>query len=336
MESDRGLATSSSARILSQRNDAKALVENVCKGDARATARLISLIERDHPQVPEAMHLLQPHTGRAHVIGITGAPGCGKSTLVDQLITHVRANGLSVGVLAIDPSSPFTHGAILADRLRMQRHSTDRGTFIRSLASRRDVGGLSAATWDAVRILDASGRDIIFVETVGAGQLETDIVVGAHTVIVVTVPGLGDSIQAIKAGLMEIADVFVVNMADRAGADQTTLDLKDVLRLNSHRSIWEVPVLTTVAAAGQGVDELWATICRHREHLQATGTLGERLLNQAHAELLKGLERRWHRHLSEHMNGGSELARLAEEVAAGRIDVHSAVTLLWQELRPTS
>jgi LAO/AO transport system kinase len=267
------------------------------------------------------------------VVGITGASGCGKSTLVDQLIAVVRATGRRVGVLAIDPSSPFTHGAILGDRLRMQRHSTDPDTFIRSLASRDDVGGLSAATWDAVRILDASGRDIIFIETVGAGQLETDIVAGAHTVVVVSVPGLGDSVQAIKAGLMEIADIFVVNMADRPGAQQAVLDLQDMLRLNPDHPAWEVPVLTTVAVSGQGVEDLWGAISRHQAYLQETGDLADRLRNQARAELLKGLERRWHRYLQERMNGSGSLAHLTEEVASGRLDVHTAVALLWQELQ---
>jgi len=218
----------------------------------------------------------------------------------------------------------------------MQRHSTDPGTFIRSLASRDDVGGLSAATWDAVRILDASGRDVIFIETVGAGQLETDIVAGAHTVIVVTVPGLGDSVQAIKAGLMEIADIFVVNMADRPGVQQAVLNLQDVFRLNADlRPHSEVPVLTTVATAGQGVEELWGAIRRHRAHLEETGALADRLRDQARAELLKGLERRWHRYLRERMDGSGSLARLAEKVASRHLDVHAAVALLWQELQPS-
>lgn len=329
----RNVDTASKSRVVSRRYDPQALVAGVQQGDVRATARLISLAERNDAGVAEALRLLQPYTGCAHVVGITGAPGCGKSTLVDQLITIVRATGLCVGVLAIDPSSPFTHGAILGDRLRMQQHSTDPGTFIRSLASRDDVGGLSAATWDAVRILDASGRDVIFVETVGAGQLETDIVAGAHTVVVVTVPGLGDSIQAIKAGLMEIADIFVVNMADRPGAQQAVLNLQDMFRLNPDRPPWEVPVLTTVATAGQGVEELWGAIHRHRAHLEETGALADRLRDQARAELLKGLERRWHRYLWERMDGSGSLMRLAEEVASRRLDVHAAVALLWRELR---
>jgi len=330
---DQRNAATSETRF-SRRYDPQALAAGVRRGDIRATARLISLAERDDASAAEALRFLQPYTGRAHIVGITGAPGCGKSTLLDQLITVARAAGLCVGVLAIDPSSPFTHGAILGDRLRMQRHSTDPGTFIRSLASRDDVGGLSAATWDAVRILDASGRDVIFIETVGAGQLETDIVAGAHTVVVVSVPGLGDSVQAIKAGLMEIADVFVVNMADRPGAQQAVLDLRDMLRLNPDHPAWEVPVLTAVAVSGQGVDDLWGAISRHWAYLKETDALADRLRNQARAELLKGLERRWHRYLRERMDGSGSLARLTEEVASGCLDVHTAVALLWQELQP--
>lgn len=318
--------------LRSRKDDPQALAAGVRRGDLRAIARLITLAERNEAAVAEVMPLLQPHTGRAHIVGITGAPGCGKSTLVDQVITIARAATLRVGVVAVDPSSPFTRGAILADRLRMQRHSTDTGTFIRSLASRDELGGLSAATWDTVRILDAAGYDVILIETVGAGQLETDIVAGAHTVVVVAVPGLGDSIQAIKAGLMEIPDIFVVNMADRPDAAQVVNDLRDMLRLNPDHPTWEIPILTTVATVGAGLPELWAAIERHRAHLRESGTLAGRLKNQARAELLKSLDRQWHHHVQERVAASGSLARLAEEVASKRLDTYSAATQLWEEL----
>ena len=314
-------------------SDPDALAKAAQRGDMRATARLVTLAERNSPVAAEALRLLQPHTGRAHAVGITGVPGSGKSTLVDQLVETVRAAGLLVGVLAVDPSSPFTHGAILGDRIRMQRHSTDPGTFIRSLASRGDMGGLSAATWDAVRILDASGMDVIFVETVGAGQLETDIVGSAHTVVVATVPGLGDSMQAVKGGLMEIADIFVVNMADRPDANQAVINLQDMLRSKPNSPAWEVPVMTTVANAGKGIDELWQAIRRHRTHVQETGDPADRRLEQVRAELLRALERLWHDHMRKRLDETGNLRCIVEEVLSGRLDARTAVDRLWQELQ---
>ena len=317
------------------RDDPRALADRVGRGDVPATAVLLTLAERGDSRATEALRLLRPRTGRAHVVGITGVPGGGKSTLVDQLITVARGAGLQVGVLAIDPSSPFTHGAILADRVRMQRHSgDDQGTFIRSLSSRGDTGGISAATWDAARIMDASGRDVVFIETVGAGQVAVDIVGGAHTVVVVTVPGLGDSLQAIKAGLMEIGDIFVVNMADRPGVRQAVRALAGGLRPVGHeRPAWKVPVLTTVATTGEDVDKLWAAIRRHRVHLEETGAMTDRLRDQARAELLRRLERRSRDYLHERLDGDDAVDHLAGEVVSGDLDVHEAVALLWEKLR---
>ena len=325
------------AEASSGSDDPEALAAGVRRGDVWATSRLITLAELEDPRAGRALGLLQPHTGRAHIVGITGVPGGGKSTLVGQLITVARAAGLQVGVLAVDPSSPFTGGAILADRLRMRSQiADDPGTFVRSLSSRSDLGGLSAVTWDAARIMDASGRDVIFIETVGAGQAETEIAAGANTVVVVTVPGLGDSIQAMKAGLMEIADILVVNMADRPGVRETVRALRSGVRPLGHDpSPWKVPILTTEAVAGRGVEELWATIVSHREHLQATGAMADRRLDQARAELLKRLERRWGRHLRGRLEQDELLTRLAEQVASGGLGVHDAVGLLWDELVPS-
>ena len=312
-----------------------AFEDGVRQGDLGAIARLISLAEREDPRASDALRQLPPRSGSAHLVGITGVPGGGKSTLVDQLIRVVRAQGLSVGILAVDPSSPVTRGAILADRLRMQRRSAeDPGTFIRSLSSRGDLGGLSAAVWDATSILDASGKDVIFIETVGAGQLETDIVSSAHSVVVVTVPGLGDSVQAMKAGLIEIADVFVVNMADRPRVSQAVRHLEGLHLRSEDTPPWVVPVLTTVATSGEGVETLWETVRRHRTHLQETGAMADRLRNRARAELVKRLETRWRRRLRERLQGQGSIERITEEVVSGTLSVHDASALLWNEVDP--
>ena len=313
-------------------DDPPSLAAAVQSGSVRAISRLISLAEQEDDRASATLRLLRPRGDGAHLVGITGVPGSGKSTLVDQLIDVARAAGLTVAVLAVDPSSPFTGGSVLGDRLRMQRHSGDDGTFIRSLSSRGDMGGLSAAVWDAASVLGASGWDVIFIETVGAGQLETEIVSSAHTVVVVAAPGLGDSVQAMKAGLFEAADIFVVNMADRPQAAQTARRL-DELRLQSRDSpAWKVPVLTTVATNGEGVEALWETVRRHRAHLQDSGALGRRLRDRARAELARRLERRWHRHLQERLRQDGSITRLAEQVASGDLPVQDAADLMWERV----
>jgi LAO/AO transport system kinase len=311
--------------------DAMTLVDGVRGGQVRAVSRLISLIERREATAVDALRSLQPALGRAHVVGITGPPGSGKSTLLDRLIEIPRAANLRVAIVAVDPTSPFSRGAILADRLRMQRHANDPGTFIRSLASRDELGGLSEITWDAVRVLDAAGYDIILVETVGAGQLETDIVAGAHTVVVVTIPGLGDSVQAIKAGIMEIAHIFVVNMADRDKTSMAVNHLQEMLSLGTHRD-WEIPILTTVATQGQGLQELWEAICRHRASAKPDA-IADRRRDKARAELLKGLERRWRQHLRETLEASGSLELRVEQVASEQLDTHTACDALWRELQ---
>ncbi len=238
------------------------LAEKVLAGDARAAARLMRDLDDRVPAAIDELRALHPHTGRAFVLGVTGNPGAGKSTVVDGLIERYRKRGKRVGVVAVDPTSPFSGGAILGDRIRMQRHATDDGVFIRSLATRGHLGGLSRSTGDVVAVLDAMGFDVVIIETVGVGQDEVEIVSTAHTAVVVTVPGLGDDIQAIKAGILEIADVLVVNKADRDGADRTVRDLTHMLDL---RGGHPVDIVKTVATTGQGIDELVAAIDRHQQ-----------------------------------------------------------------------
>jgi LAO/AO transport system kinase len=250
------------------------LAEQILEGDVRATARLIRLIDDGDREALSELAELYRHAGKAHVIGFTGSPGVGKSTLVDRVVTKFREDGKTVGVLAVDPTSPFTGGAILGDRIRMQRHFLDEGVFIRSMATRGKFGGLTRSTADAIIVLDAMGKDAIIVETVGVGQDEVEIVDNAHTTVLVTVPGMGDDIQAIKAGLMEIGDLFVVNKADREGTSKTVRELKLMIHMSQDRyeaSGWVPPVVETMAIDDQGVDELYRSILEHRMHLLAHG-----------------------------------------------------------------
>jgi LAO/AO transport system kinase len=247
------------------------------EGNRAALARLLSLIERGGPDARAVGRLAYPLSGEGYTVGLTGAPGAGKSTLTSATIGHLRSLDLEVAVLAIDPSSPFTGGAILGDRVRMQDHATDPGVFIRSMATRGHLGGLSLATPEAVRLLDAIGRRWILVETVGVGQVEVEIAGKADTTVVVVNPGWGDSVQANKAGLMEIADIFVINKSDRAGADQTRRDLEGMLDLSDlPHSAWRPPILSTVGTTGEGVPELWDAVLAHREYATASGQLTER------------------------------------------------------------
>lgn len=250
--------------------DPDAIAKAVLAGDVRVAARLMRDLDDVRPGAVEVMRRLYPHTGRGYVLGITGNPGAGKSTVVDALIDYYRKAGKRVGVVAVDPSSPFSGGAILGDRIRMQRHATDDGVFIRSLATRGHLGGLSRSTSDVVAVLDAMGFDVVIVETVGVGQDEIDVVSQAETAVVVTVPGLGDEIQAIKAGILEIADVLVVNKADREGADRTVRDLTHMLELRPH-SAEPVEIVRTVATTGKGVDELAKACDRHRARASTEG-----------------------------------------------------------------
>ncbi|MEJ5349478.1 MAG: methylmalonyl Co-A mutase-associated GTPase MeaB [Desulfosoma sp.] len=316
------------------------IVDQILAGDVRAVARLLRDIDDQMPSAREILKELYPHTGRAYILGFTGSPGVGKSTLVDQMAMEYRKKGLTVGILAIDPTSPFTGGAILGDRIRMQRHFLDGGVFIRSLATRGHFGGLTKSTNDMITVLDAMGKDVIMVETVGVGQDEVDIANCAHTTILVTIPGMGDEVQAIKAGIMEIGNIFVVNKADREGSRKTVRELRNLIELGLRRSQdqhWEPPIIETEALKGRGVPELLEAVERHRQYLlendriqweavsqkRARTQLLETLREEALAELLRRMEKR-----------GQSLDDLVSKVTQRETDPYTVVQDLLQcELR---
>jgi LAO/AO transport system kinase len=305
------------------------LVERLLAGDRRALARIVTLIENRAPESRSILARLHAHGGRAHVVGMTGSPGAGKSTLVMQLTRELRKRGQRIGVVAVDPTSPFTGGAILGDRIRMQELAGDPNVFIRSMASRGNLGGLATATRDVVRALDAAGFDTIIIETVGAGQAEVEIVRAAQTVVVVTVPGMGDDIQAIKAGILEIADVFVVNKADRPGADQTAAELRMLLSLDAERKErpWRVPIVKTSAATGEGIAELADKLQAHLASLKESGQLTSRSGRQARSEMLALL----HAALLERIEatvGADEWNRLIEDVVERQTDPYTAADII--------
>ncbi len=267
------------------------IVERLVAGDRRALSRAMSIVENEEPGAREIMKEIHPRSGNAHLIGVTGPPGVGKSTLVDALAAEYRRTSATVGIVAVDPSSPFTGGALLGDRIRMQRHALDPGVFVRSLATRGKVGGISAATGAVAKLLDASGRTVVIIETVGAGQSEVEIMKHASTVIVVLAPGLGDDIQAIKAGILEIADIFVVNKADLEGAARTARDLESALELRAVAP-WAPPVLLTVSRTGEGVKELREKLEEHLAFLKREGGWEDRLARSARADLEDIIARR--------------------------------------------
>ncbi len=299
------------------------LAERLLAGDKRALARAISLVEDDDPEGWALVQDVYPHTGRASVIGFTGPPGVGKSTLLGALVRHARERDRQVAVLSIDPSSPFTHGALLGDRIRLSDHFLDPGVFIRSMASRGSLGGLSEATLQAALLMDAAGKDDVFLETVGVGQAEVDIIDHADTVVLVLMPGSGDSIQALKAGVMEIPDVIVVNKADHPLTDTMIREVKNVLALGPETS-WRVPVIKTEAARGEGVDALLGQIEAHRRHITEEGTLSKRRARNLRNEVLGLAAAKLRRDLESRARDDSEVAAMLDRVVRREIDPATA------------
>jgi LAO/AO transport system kinase len=312
--------------------DVPTLIEEVRAGDRRAIARAISMVEDDSEGLPELSRGLFAHTGRAHTIGLTGSPGVGKSSLTEQLVRAARASERGVAVLAIDPTSPFTGGALLGDRLRMQSHATDPEVFIRSMATRGHLGGMALAAPEAIRILDAAGKDVVFVETVGVGQAEVQVASATDTTLVVVAPGWGDAVQVSKAGILEIADVFVVNKADRDGATEAARDLEQMIGMGPALE-WTPPILRTSAANGEGIDELWEAIEGHRKHLDASGTLQRRRRERLAEELEDMVSLRLRRRVADLLEG--ELEAVADDVAERRIDPYEAAGILLERVRGT-
>jgi len=303
------------------------LAQRLLEGDKRALARAITLIENDDPAGWELVREVFPSTGRARIVGFTGPPGVGKSTLIGALTSALRERDRKVGVLSIDPSSPFTRGALLGDRIRLSEHFLDAGVFIRSMASRGALGGLSEATLQAALLMDASGKDDVLIETVGVGQAEIDIVDHGDTVVLVLMPGSGDSIQALKAGVMEIPDVICVNKADHPMTDTMIREIRGVLALGPAVS-WQVPIVRTEAVRGEGVAELEAKIAEHRAHIEAEGTLEERRARNLRNEVLEIAASRMRRELDAKVGADPSVAVLLERVVSRELDPASAATEL--------
>jgi len=309
------------------------ITSGVLAGNRRSIARAITIIENGKAEAKKLIASIYPHTGKAHLIGLTGPGGSGKSTLIEKIVREYRRRGKTVGVVAVDPTSPFTGGAFLGDRIRMQELSTDPDVFIRSMATRNYPGGIARATKDAVKVLDAAGKDLVLVETVGAGQSEVEIIKVAQTVVVTYAPGLGDEIQAIKAGLMEIADIFVVNKADRESADKAVMDIQAMLQLNDKKTAWKQPILKTTALTGEGVPELVEKIEEHRRFLEKE--VGrERDLEKAETELVEAIKEGIARSIIDELKREGKFEELTRKIVERRTDPASAAEkLLRKQLR---
>jgi len=320
----------------------KEIAEGVLAGNKRCIARAITIVENSPEEAQKLLATIFPYTGRAHIIGVTGPAGSGKSTLISKMAKEYRQRGKTVGVVAVDPSSPFTGGAFLGDRIRMQELATDEGVFIRSMATRNYPGGIARATKDAVKVLDASGKDVIIVETAGAGQSEVEIAKVAHTIVLVLAPGLGDEIQAIKAGIMEIADIFIVNKADRGDADRLVMDIRSVLQLEDEmfalqigkeRRAWRPPIIKTVALTGEGIPQLIEKIEEHWQYLQK-GLIIKKGLENAEAELVEAIRDKVTRSIVERLKRERRFEEILMRIVKKELDPASAADeLLNQVLR---
>jgi LAO/AO transport system kinase len=303
------------------------IARGVLAGDRRSIARAITTIENNTSKAQELIASIFPHTGNAHVIGLTGPPGSGKSTLIDKIIREYRQKDKTVGVIAVDPTSPFTGGAFLGDRIRMQELSTDQGVFIRSMATRNYLGGIAKATKNAAKVLDAAGKDIVIVETVGAGQSEVEIIKVAQTTVVIFAPGLGDEIQAIKAGIMEIADIFVVNKADRANANKTVMDIQAMLQLNNKEKMWKPQILKTTALTGEGVPQLVEKIGEHRLFLEKEFER-KRSREKAQAELVEAIKEKVASSIIEELKREGKLEEFLQKILEKKMDPASVAEKL--------
>ena len=308
--------------------DLDGLIQGALSGQRRSIARLISLVEDGGAELGKVMSSLYPHTGNAYWIGITGAPGAGKSTLTEQLVGRIRKDDNRVGVLAVDPTSPFSGGALLGDRVRMQNHATDGAVFIRSMATRGHLGGISLATPEAARVLDAAGMDLVVIETVGVGQAEVEITDACDTTVVVVTPGFGDSVQAAKAGLLEIADVFVVNKADREGARDAVRELRQMLDLSEAE--WRPEIVRTTATKGEGIDELWEANEKHRAYQEEKGLLARRRRRRIEREIREIVASRYREMLDDEAR--DLLEDLVGEVLERKVDPYAAADRLMEKL----
>ena len=300
------------------------LVKDMLAGDVLALARLITKVERDGGEVPEMMKLVYPHLGKAYCIGLTGPPGAGKSTVVDRLTALMRQRGFTVGIIAADPTSPFTGGAVLGDRIRMQQHYLDDGVFIRSMATRGSQGGLPRSTSGVIKLLTAFGKDFVLVETVGVGQTELDIMENVDTTVVILTPEAGDTIQTMKAGLFEIADIFAVNKADRPGADNLVTELTMMIHLYARQGSWQVPVMATEAINDVGIQELYEHIEKHRQTLEESGRLSQRRQEQRRREFMEMVERRVAGEMLRLIERDEDMSKYMAMVEAGQVDPYSA------------
>lgn len=311
-------------------NQIKQLVNGVLKGNRRSIAKAITLIENNPTEAQKAISKLYAHTGKAHIIGITGPTGSGKSTLIKRLAEELRKKQKRIGIIAVDPSSPFTGGAFLGDRVRMQKLSTDEEVFIRSMATRNSPGGIARATKDAVKVLDASGKDIVIVETVGAGQSEVDIIKVAYTIVVVLAPGLGDDIQAIKAGMMEIGDIFVVNKADRENAEEAVTDIETMLNMSPEKQKWKPPVIKTTATKDEGTTELLNQINQHMKYLKKDA-VDTQLRQKAETELVEAIKQKTTDSIISELKHKGELDKFIQKILAKETDPYSAADTLLKE-----